>query len=412
VTLTREEQTFFTADGTKAVYVACPAGASITIRSDGNTLYYKTTSSVTSSSNDGSIASAASATFSVGQYVICAQGASTGVYVYTPESLTIGAEIQSRNFLSGSGGPASGPASVSGTGAGSAGVGAVYVNEVNGVQYVNEGTTASPYWSPISFEQPGLLGIYEDFRGQAADLATGGMLAITDTGTVNSLRSGVRVGGLGLAETDSGIAPGTNVAGSYVARITATDEDTKGVFLAGPSVAQFVPSAQGPMCVDVEFTNVSAITTRCTFVGFIGALADNAAFPTVGATVTLTHAPDELTGIVQDTGLTDADGLFLANEKANAAGTQTVASTGQGTLPAAATYTRLRVEIRADGSAVGFQDKASLGLIPGASGAGAHASAIAATPATALIPMFMLGSKTTATKAADVKRFAYWGTRV
>jgi hypothetical protein len=238
------------------------------------------------------------------------------------------------------------------------------------------------------------------------------MLAITDTGTVNQLGSGVRVGGLGLAETDSGIAPGTNIAGSYVARITATDEDTKGVALCGPTVAQYVPSAQGPMCIDVEFTNVSAITTRCTYVGFINAFADNAAFPTVGATVTLTHAVDELTGIVQDTGLTDGDGLFLCNEKANAAGTQTVATTGQGTLPAAGTYTRLRVEIRSDGSAVGFQDKASLGLIPGASGAGAHTSAIAATPGTALIPIFMLGSKTTATKIADVKRIAWWGTRV
>jgi hypothetical protein len=161
----------------------------------------------------------------------------------------------------------------------------------------------------------------------------------------------------------------------------------------------------------VTFTNVSAITARAIWCGFTDVFAAGQVAVTAGATVTLTHVRDELTGIYMDAGLTDADGLFLANEKANAAGTQTVASTGQGTLPAAATYTRLRVEIRADGSAVGFQDKAVLGLIPGASGAGAHASLIAATPATALIPSFYIQSSASATKAVSVKQFAYWGTR-
>lgn len=410
MTIVREAQTFFNV-GSTPVYVACPAGGTVTIRSDGATLYYDNVSTVTSSSNDGSIATGASATFSVGQYVVCAQGASTSVFVYTPESVSVGGEVQGANFLSGAGGPASGPRSVSGTGADAVGVGALYVNETNGVTYVNEGTTASPYWTPVSFTQAGLLAVHEDFRSLAGDILAGNTPAITDTGTVNWTGGGARVCGLGLAENDAGIAQGTNVAGSQVARITATNEASKGTALAGPTVAQFAPATAGPMCIDVTFTHVSAITVRTTFVGFVNAFADDAAPVTSGATVTLTHGVDELTGIYQDVGLTDADGLFLANEKANAAGTQTVATTGQGTLPAAGTYTRLRVEIRSDGSAVGFQDKASLGLIPGASGAGAHASAIAATPATALLPLFYVSSTDANTKSADVKRFAYWGTR-
>ena len=408
---TREAQTFFVQDGSKASLIACPANGSITIHSSGNTLYYDNAATVTSSSNDGNIASGASATFTTSQYVICAQGVSTNIYVYTPESLTIAGEAQASNFLSGAGGPASGPVAVSGTGAGTAGVGALYVNETNGATYVNEGTTVSPYWTPVSFTQTGILGVHEDFRTLAGDIVAGNTPAITDTATVNWTGAGARVCGVGLAETDSGIAKGTDVAGSQVARLTASATSGKAIGLAGPTVAQFAPATAGPMAVDVTFTHVSAITLRTTFVGFVNAFADDAAPVTAGSTTTLTHVTDELTGIYQDVGLTDADGLFLANEKANAAGTQTVAATGQGTLPAAATYTRLRVEIRADGSAVGFQDKASLGLIPGASGAGAHASLIAATPATALLPLFYISSTSGAVKSVDVKRFAYWGTR-
>jgi hypothetical protein len=412
VPYTREAQTFFSVDGSKVVYVACPAGGSVTIRNDGNTLYYKSVSSVTSSSNDGNIATGASATFTVGQYVVCAQGLATQVYVYTPDALSVTGEAQSANFLSGTGGPASGPRSVSGTGADNVGVGALYVNETNGATYVNEGTTASPYWTPVSFTQPGLLGLYDDFRTVAGDLVSGSVLAISDTGTVNWTGGGARVCGSGLADTDSGFTQATNVAGSNVGRLTASATAGKNIGLAGPTVAQFKPATNGPMCIDVEFTNVSAITLRTTFCGFVDAFADNAAVVTSGTTLTLTHTNDEITGIYQDVGLTTAAGLYLANEKANAAGTQTLTGTGAGTLPAAATYTRLRVEIRADGSAVGFQDKASIGLIPGASGAGAHTSAIAATTTTALLPLFYVSSTSSAVKSVDVKRFAYWGTRV
>lgn len=80
----RDQSTIYV-DGSKASYVACPEGQQITLANVGNTLYYKTTSDVTSSSNDGNIATAASASFTSGQYVICAQGVGTSVLVKTTE---------------------------------------------------------------------------------------------------------------------------------------------------------------------------------------------------------------------------------------------------------------------------------------------------------------------------------------
>ena len=111
----------FSADGTKAQYIGCPQGASITVANNGNTLYYADTSDVTSSSNDGSIATAASATFTSGQYVICAQGVSTNVFVTTNETvvtsdLTVTDDVTVTGDLTTSGTtavtPASAPASV------------------------------------------------------------------------------------------------------------------------------------------------------------------------------------------------------------------------------------------------------------------------------------------------------------
>lgn len=80
-----EASTIFTQGGGRALYVAVPDGQSVTISSSGDTLYYKTTSDVTSSSNDGSIATGASASFTVGQYVICATGVNTTVITKTTE---------------------------------------------------------------------------------------------------------------------------------------------------------------------------------------------------------------------------------------------------------------------------------------------------------------------------------------
>lgn len=69
----------FVVDGTSAKYVPCPSGQQLTILTTGSTLYYKSTSDVTSSSNDGNLTTGNSTTFTAGQWVICAQNTSTVV---------------------------------------------------------------------------------------------------------------------------------------------------------------------------------------------------------------------------------------------------------------------------------------------------------------------------------------------
>ena len=116
-----EAFTSFAVDGSKAQYINVPAGASVTVANNGNTLYYADTSDVTSSSNDGSIATAASATFTSGQYVICAQGVATNVFTtvnetVTTSDLTVSDDVTVTGDLTTSGTtavtPASAPASV------------------------------------------------------------------------------------------------------------------------------------------------------------------------------------------------------------------------------------------------------------------------------------------------------------
>lgn len=81
----REERNAFSVDGTKAVYLPVPDGALVTVSNVGNTLYYKSTSDVTSSSNDGNVATAASTTFTTPQWLICATGVATNVFAVTSE---------------------------------------------------------------------------------------------------------------------------------------------------------------------------------------------------------------------------------------------------------------------------------------------------------------------------------------
>lgn len=80
--------THFTQSGGKPNLIPCPSGAKVTVISQGATLYYKSTSDVTSASSDGTIASGASTTFTSPQYVITATGASTEVFVSNDDTFT------------------------------------------------------------------------------------------------------------------------------------------------------------------------------------------------------------------------------------------------------------------------------------------------------------------------------------
>lgn len=375
----------------------------------GGTLYYKNADDV--DSGDSSLAVGSSVEVQEPNWVVGTAAAPVKVQVLRNEDRQESPYPESREPIRTVDGPVY--SGTSGTLAGVAETDTVVFDKSSKTHFINEGTAASPYWTPTSFSSPGLLGVYEDFRSLGSDILGGGTPAITDTGTVNWTSAGVRVCGLGLAETDSGIAAGTDVEGSNVARITATNEDAKGIALAGHSVAQFQPDTHGTLVVDVTLTNVSAITTRSLFVGFAGAFADNAAPPVTGATTTATFGIDDVAGLFVSTGLTDADGIFGVAEKSNTAGTQTGLSTASGTLAAAGTYQRFRVEVHEDGTTVGFLDKAQIVTIPGATGAATHSSSATALDADEeVIPLVILGSLTTSTASADVKQFSYWGTRI
>ena len=79
-------QDTFIQDGSKASFINVVDGQSITIYSNGDTLYYDNASTVSSTSNDGSIATGASATFTTPQYVVCATGDTTQVTILADES--------------------------------------------------------------------------------------------------------------------------------------------------------------------------------------------------------------------------------------------------------------------------------------------------------------------------------------
>ena len=132
--------------------------------------------------------------------------------------------------------------------------------------------------------------------------------------------------------------------------------------------------------------------------------------PVTGATTTATFAIDTVFGWYSDSSMTDINGGFMVCEKANLAGTQTslVTTTDRAAF---GTYQQLRVEVDTAGHAILFSNKAEVGIIPGASGAGAHASAIAAVPATLISPVFYVENSTTTTRTANVKSFYSFATR-
>jgi hypothetical protein len=262
----------------------------------------------------------------------------------------------------GAGMPASG---TSGTGAGTfAHPDVLYVDTTNHVVYINEGTLASPYWSPLDFEQPGLISCYEDFRnavGKAAsDTAASAVL----------VRSGLRIHGQGVAELDSGLTVAF-AEGGNVASLLTTDEaaHTLAISAGHAGTAVWQPDVNGRMVIDALLAHSSAITERAMFLGFLGTCADALDPAVTGSATTLTLVQDDLAGLFFDSGLTDPDRLFAPHNKSDAAASIATTAAGVDTgvdIPAAGTYTRLRVEIGANGTMTCFKDKVQVTSIAAA----------------------------------------------
>lgn len=291
------------------------------------------------------------------------------------------------------GAPSSG---TSGTLAGIAEAGAVLWDTTNAVQFINEGTQASPYWTPTSFDQRALFGVWTDFRDQVG-------IAVADTAAEFIVPgSGLRIFGQGIAETDSGLVVQTAGEGGNVGRMTTTDEDAHTLAI-GMEAGVMQPDQHQLLVVDCEVAHVSAITLRAAFCGFLGTAADALDPAVTGATVTATLVQDDLAGLFFDVGFTDADRWYAVHNKSDAAASQTVNTGSRDTgvdVPAAGTFQRLRVEISASGGMTAFIDKAQVFSLAAALDADEECS-----------PVFYIESTSAAVKSVDVRRFATWAYR-
>ena len=371
------------------------------INSSGGTLYYKNADDV--DSGDSSLATGANVEVTTTNWIVAS--ASTHVLVLRNDDRGDAPYPESREQIRTVDGPVqSGTNAISGTLAGIAETDTVVYDKSTKSLFVNEGTAASTYWTPVSYDTPGLV---------AGNLNGDVPIAGTDMSRVVS--NGVRVFGQGAADTDSGVvAQAASVEGSNIYRATATNE-AEHLIALGSAGGIFQPDTTGVSVVDVEWTNVSDILTRSMFVGFTGAAADALDPLITFATTTATFTADDLVGATFSSELTDADRWYTVSEKGNAGGTQALATTGNTSVdcPAAATYQRVRVEVRADGTAYVWFDKTLFAtVIAGASGAGAHASAISYDVDEEFSPVaYLYVTGGTTALSADVKRFSYWGGR-
>lgn len=285
----------------------------------------------------------------------------------------------------------------SGTFANEVGVaGGLLWDTTNYVVYVNEGTQASPYWTPVGYDQAPLFGVHNDFRDNVGTAAAGTTMSVILAG------SGLRVFGQGHADTDSGLVVQAAAEGNIVARMTTTNEAAH-LLAIGMSAGVMQPDQHKQLVIDVELTMVSAITDRALFVGFLGTAADALDPAVTGATTVATLVQDDLAGLHMDSGYGDADRIYGVHNKSNAAATQDLTADGDTStnLAAAGTYQRFRVEINSAGNMLAFIDKVQV-----------YSQAAALDVDEECTPVCYLESNAAAIKEADVRRFSAWAYRV
>lgn len=296
----------------------------------------------------------------------------------------------------GLGGPLSG--TTNGTMKNIAGYGSFYIDLTNGNVFINEGTAASPYWTPIGFDGDKLLAWKTDFRDGVGK-------AVADTAATATIPgSGIRVFGNDVTQTDSGLTVAIGTDGPIASLIaSATSGKLAALGVGITTSVPYKPSSHGPLVVDALISNLSAITARRVFLGWLGTAADALATPFTGSTLTITMVQDDGMGLLVDTGLTATARFFAPHNKADEAATILTTATGVDTgvdLAAAGTYQRLRVEISLLGTMTCFIDKVEVSSI-----------ALAATPGTVLAPVLAITSLASATKTMLIKKFGAWGCR-
>lgn len=280
--------------------------------------------------------------------------------------------------------------------------GSIVVDYASGVAFVNEGTVASPYWTPLNFTQRGLHGWYTDFRDAVGK-------AVADTAATATVGgSGLRIHGSSVADTDSGLTVAVSDAGCIASLVTGNENPDATVASFGSGTTPlFKPNVNGPIVIDAMIAQLTAITSRSFFFGFLGSAADAIAAPITGSGTTISFAAtysDEICGLCFTTGLTDADGWFAVHDKANT--NASIATTATGVDPgitkaAGDVYERLRVEVDADGGVRMFINKVQV----------ASFAAATQTVGTGLHPVIVENTLTTANATALIKHYGAWGSR-
>ncbi len=261
--------------------------------------------------------------------------------------------------LSGTLMPKSGTA---GDGVGTAPKGSLYRDVTRGTLWVNEGTKAAPYWSPITPNQPGLYSIdaphFFDSEGKIE----------SNTDTSEELTpSGWTALGDGIHETDSGVLVQTATQGDPGALRLSSSAAAAGDLcaLSTPVVSGagiYQPDDNDMAVIDVNIASVSALTARIIFCGFAGIVAVSETDVVTAATTTTTLTQNDIAGLYMASTATDADRIISAFSKAGTPGTQdfsaiTALNTGVN-MPAAGTALRFRAEVDGNGAIRLFLAKA------------------------------------------------------
>lgn len=393
------EQNFWTL-GTTAKYVSASPEQPVTIHNGGaSTIGRNSTSAVVST--DNSLTSGQSVTIETGAWFISA--ASSHIIESRADAPASPGSFRGRDLYTFSGSPVSGTSAYA-TGVGQVDNGGLALDNTSGNLYVNEGTLASPYWTPASYDQPGLFSAY--LRNS---VGAGVPLAGTDAEAY--VGNGVRVFGQGLeVADDAGFIGGTGVEGAEFNVMHVTNEVSHLTAL-GTQAGIYQPDTHGTLAVDVTFCDNADILTSSVFCGFIGTAASALDPVVTGATTVATFAIDDLAGLYSDSSMTDANGTYGVAEKSNEAGTQ-VGCTSIVDRAAAGTYQRWRVEVTTDGTAICFANKAQIGVISGPNGtANEHSATETALDADEEVsPVFYIENATTTTRTANIKQFSTWAT--
>ena len=236
----------------------------------------------------------------------------------------------------------------------------------------------------------GRIEIFEDFVGAEHIVAE-----TAASGAIGSLR----VIGDGIAETDSGVVNLESGGLSGVARLTTTNEDKHGCYLATP--VMFDVALNGPLVLEAR-VKVQAVANRAMFIGFSDVNADALSLEDDlihgnGTTTTLTAS--DLVGFHFSSEYTDDTDWHTVYNGGTTTGETTSTSLDVDDVVAADVWQILRVEVAPNGTAFFYIDGVAVGGSTSAKTSGVSGAASTSVDMAAIVGV---ESKTTSVLDMDV----------